>query len=62
MNSPLFVRQYGILLTNRGLFTAEKETLAGLLAQTKKVISGNKEGYNAELAQLRDGAAAAIVA
>ena len=54
MNIPLFVRQYGILLTNRGMFTAEKETLARLLAQTKKVISGNKEGYNAELAQLRD--------
>ena len=34
--------------------SADKETLAGLLAQTKKVISGNKEGYDAELAQLRE--------
>ena len=34
--------------------SADKETLAGLLAQTKKVINGNKEGYDAELAQLRE--------
>ena len=34
--------------------SADKETLSKLLAQTKKVISGNKEGYDAELAQLRE--------
>ena len=34
--------------------SADKETLAKLLAQTKKVISGNKEGYDAELALLRE--------
>ena len=30
--------------------SADKETLTRLLAQTKKVISGSKEGYDAELA------------
>ena len=34
--------------------SADKETLARLLAQTKKVISGSKEGYDAELALLRE--------
>ena len=34
--------------------SADKETLANLLAQTKKVISGSKEGYDAELALLRE--------
>ena len=34
--------------------SADKETLAKLLAQTKKVISGSKEGYEAELALLRE--------
>ena len=34
--------------------SADKETLAKLLAQTKKVISGSKEGYDAELALLRE--------
>ena len=34
--------------------SADKETLANLLAQTKKVISGNKEGYDAELALLKE--------
>ena len=34
--------------------SADKETLAKLLAQTKKVISGNKEGYDAELALLKE--------
>ena len=33
--------------------SADKETLTRLLAQTKKVISGSKEGYDAELALLR---------
>ena len=36
--------------------SADKETLAKLLAQTKKVISGSKEGYDAELALLREKA------
>ena len=40
-------------LTNRKL-SADKETLTRLLAQTKKVISGSKEGYDAELALLRE--------
>ena len=34
--------------------SADKETLTRLLAQTKKVISGSKEGYDAELALLRE--------
>ena len=34
--------------------SADKETLAKLLAQTKKVISGSKDGYDAELALLRE--------
>lgn len=34
--------------------SADKETLSKLLAQTKKVISGSKEGYDAELALLRE--------
>ena len=34
--------------------SADKETLAKLLTQTKKVISGSKEGYDAELALLRE--------
>ena len=34
--------------------SADKETLAKLLAQTKKVISGSKEGYDAELVLLRE--------
>ena len=34
--------------------SADKETLARLLTQTKKVISGSKEGYDAELALLRE--------
>ena len=34
--------------------SADKETLTRLLAQTKKVISGNKEGYDAELALLKE--------
>ncbi len=34
--------------------SANKETLTRLLAQTKKVISGSKEGYDAELALLRE--------
>ena len=34
--------------------SADKETLAKLLAQTKKVISGSKEGYDAELALLKE--------
>ena len=34
--------------------SADKETLARLLAQTKKVISGNKEGYDAELTLLKE--------
>ena len=34
--------------------SADKETLAKLLAQTKKIISGSKEGYDAELALLRE--------
>lgn len=33
--------------------SADKETLAALLTQTKKVISGNKEGYDAEFATLQ---------
>lgn len=32
--------------------SADKETLTRLLAQTKKVISGSKEGYDAELLAL----------
>ena len=36
--------------------SADKETLTRLLAQTKKVISGSKEGYDAELALLREKA------
>ncbi len=34
--------------------SADKETLAKLLAQTRKVISGSKEGYDAELALLKE--------
>ena len=34
--------------------SADKETLARLLTQTKKVISGSKEGYDAELALLKE--------
>ena len=34
--------------------SADKETLSKLLAQTKKVISGSKEGYDAELALLKE--------
>lgn len=34
--------------------SADKETLTRLLAQTKKVISGSKEGYDAELALLKE--------
>ena len=34
--------------------SADKEALARLLAQTKKVISGSKEGYDAELALLKE--------
>ena len=34
--------------------SADKETLTRLLAQAKKVISGSKEGYDAELALLRE--------
>ncbi|MGI5980323.1 MAG: recombinase family protein, partial [Dysosmobacter sp.] len=34
--------------------SADKETLTRLLAQTKKVINGSKEGYDAELALLRE--------
>ena len=34
--------------------SADKETLSKLLTQTKKVISGSKEGYDAELALLRE--------
>ena len=33
--------------------SADKETLAQLLTQTKKAISGNKEGYDAEFATLQ---------
>ena len=34
--------------------SADKETLTRLLTQTKKVISGSKEGYDAELALLKE--------
>lgn len=34
--------------------STDKETLTRLLAQTKKVISGSKEGYDAELALLKE--------
>ena len=34
--------------------SADKETLSNLLTQTKKIISGNKEGYDAELALLKE--------
>ena len=34
--------------------SADKETFARLLTQTKKVISGSKEGYDAELALLKE--------
>ena len=46
-------RMKGLIEEIRKL-SADKETLAGLLAQTKKVISGSKEGYDAELALLRE--------
>ena len=34
--------------------SADRETFASLLTQTKKVISGSKEGYDAELALLKE--------
>ena len=46
-------RMKGLIEEIRKL-SADKETLTRLLAQTKKVISGSKEGYDAELALLRE--------
>ena len=46
-------RMKGLIEEIRKL-SADKETLTRLLAQTKRVISGSKEGYDAELALLRE--------